>query len=79
VTTTSTELLRRQRRRQQSINGSILISLQVLLAVIILVPFLWMFSVSIKPVNEPFSIPPRLWPRLSKTENAFFPEFRAAS
>ena len=46
---------------------------------IILIPFLWMFSVSIKPNNEPFSIPPRLWPNnptFDNYKNAFYPEFR---
>lgn len=57
----------------------VLVMLQVLLAVIILVPFLWMFSVSIKPANEPFAIPVRLWPEnptFKNYENAFYPEFR---
>jgi ABC-type glycerol-3-phosphate transport system permease component len=77
--TTTTAYLRRQRRQQQVIKNSILIGLQVLLAVIILIPFLWMFSVSIKPANEPFSIPPRLWPQnptFENYKNAFYPEFR---
>jgi multiple sugar transport system permease protein/raffinose/stachyose/melibiose transport system permease protein len=75
----TTALWRRQRRRQQAVHSSILIGLQVLLAVIVLLPFLWMFSVSIKPVTEPFSIPPRLWPQqptLENYRNAFYPEFR---
>ena len=77
--TATTMAIRRQRMRRQVVRNGILIGLQVILAVIILVPFLWMFSVSIKPGNEPFSIPPRLWPHrptLDNYENAFYPEFR---
>jgi hypothetical protein len=39
---------------------------------------LWMFSVSIKPNNEPFAIPVRMWPHptFENYENAFYPEFR---
>ena len=46
---TTMAALHRQRRQQKLVRNSILIGLQVLLAVIILIPFLWMFSVSIKP------------------------------
>jgi len=79
MTTSTTALLRRQHRQQKLIRSAILIALQVILAVIILIPFLWMFSVSIKPSTEPFSIPPRLWPHnptFENYENAFYPEFR---
>jgi ABC-type glycerol-3-phosphate transport system permease component len=53
--------------------------LQLLLALIILLPFFWMFSVSIKPADEPFAIPVRLWPlnpTLDNYRNAFYPEFQ---
>ncbi|MCZ7541882.1 MAG: carbohydrate ABC transporter permease [Anaerolineae bacterium] len=76
---TTTAALRRQRRQQKLVRSGILIALQMLLAAIILVPFLWMFSVSIKPANEPFAIPVRLWPEnptFENYENAFYPEFR---
>lgn len=60
--------------------GRLLIGLgQVLLAVLILLPFFWMVSVSLKPGNEPFAIPARLWPENPTLENyvtAFRPEFR---
>jgi len=76
---TTTAMLRRQHKRQVWIRNSILIGLQLFLAIVILLPFLWMFSVSIKPNNEPFSIPPRLWPQhptFENYKNAFYPEFR---
>lgn len=53
--------------------------LQVALAVVILLPFFWMFSVSLKPATEPFAIPARLWPQHPTIDNyisAFRPEFR---
>ncbi len=46
---------------------------------IILLPFFWMVSVSLKPRNEPFAIPARLWPEHPTLDNyitAFRPEFR---
>jgi ABC-type glycerol-3-phosphate transport system permease component len=52
---------------------------QVLLALIILLPFFWMVSVSLKPGDEPFAIPANLWPENPTLENyvkAFRPEFR---
>ena len=52
---------------------------QVLLAVVILLPFFWMLSVSLKPTTEPFAIPARLWPdhpTLANYASAFRPEFR---
>jgi multiple sugar transport system permease protein/raffinose/stachyose/melibiose transport system permease protein len=52
---------------------------QVLLAVVILLPFFWMVSVSLKPGDEPFAIPANLWPDNPTLENyvtAFRPEFR---
>lgn len=54
-------------------------ALQLLLAAFVLVPFLWMVSVSLKPPSEPFAIPARLWPddpTLSNYAAAFRPEFR---
>jgi ABC-type glycerol-3-phosphate transport system permease component len=52
---------------------------QVVLALLILLPFFWMVSVSLKPGNEPFAIPANLWPENPTLENyvtAFRPEFR---
>ena len=45
----------------------------------ILLPFFWMVSVSLKPATEPFAIPARLWPQNPTLDNyvtAFRPEFR---
>jgi ABC-type glycerol-3-phosphate transport system permease component len=56
-----------------------LIILQIVIALFVLFPFLWMLSVSLKPANEPFAIPARLWPDHPTLENyvlAFRPEFR---
>jgi multiple sugar transport system permease protein/raffinose/stachyose/melibiose transport system permease protein len=53
--------------------------LQLLLAGVILLPFFWMVSVSLKPATEPFAIPARLWPQHPTLDNyltAFRPEFR---
>jgi ABC-type glycerol-3-phosphate transport system permease component len=53
---------------------------QIVLAVIILLPIFWMVSVSLKPGDEPFAIPARLWPDNPSLENyltAFRPEFKA--
>jgi multiple sugar transport system permease protein/raffinose/stachyose/melibiose transport system permease protein len=53
--------------------------LQVALAIVILLPFFWMVSVSLKPASEPFAIPARLWPEHPTLDNyvtAFRPEFR---
>ena len=52
---------------------------QIVLAVVILLPFFWMVSVSLKPATEPFAIPARLWPQNPTLDNyvsAFRPEFR---
>ena len=49
------------------------------LGLIILLPFFWMVSVSLKPATEPFAIPARLWPENPTLDNyvtAFRPEFR---
>jgi ABC-type glycerol-3-phosphate transport system permease component len=63
-----------------SISSRILLTLlQILLAGVILLPFFWMVSVSLKPAAEPFAIPARLWPQQPTLENyvtAFRPEFR---
>ena len=64
----------------QSRYGKLWLALgQVLLAVVILLPFFWMVSVSLKPGDEPFAIPANLWPDNPTLENyvtAFRPEFR---
>ena len=52
---------------------------QIILALIILLPFFWMVSVSLKPAGEPFAIPAKLWPDSPTLENyvtAFRPEFK---
>ncbi|MDP2574837.1 carbohydrate ABC transporter permease [Vibrio penaeicida] len=52
---------------------------QLLLALIILLPIFWMVSVSLKPSTEAFAIPAKLWPDSPTFENysnAFRPEFR---
>jgi multiple sugar transport system permease protein/raffinose/stachyose/melibiose transport system permease protein len=57
----------------------LLTMLQILLAGVILLPFFWMVSVSLKPATEPFAIPARLWPQHPTLDNyvtAFRPEFR---
>jgi ABC-type glycerol-3-phosphate transport system permease component len=64
---------------QKIAKTSVVIVLQLLLMAVILVPFFWMFSVSLKPATEPFAIPARLWPEnptLENYETAFRPEFR---
>lgn len=57
----------------------LLTMLNIVLALIILMPFFWMVSVSLKPAAEPFAIPARLWPENPTFDNyvtAFRPEFR---
>ena len=57
----------------------VLILCQIALAFFVLLPFFWMFSVSLKPATEPFAIPARLWPESPTLDNyvtAFRPEFR---
>ncbi|MEL6464258.1 MAG: carbohydrate ABC transporter permease [Pseudomonadota bacterium] len=57
----------------------LLIAAQLLLAIFVLLPFFWMFSVSLKPTTEPFAIPARMWPDAPTLDNyvtAFRPEFR---
>jgi ABC-type glycerol-3-phosphate transport system permease component len=56
-----------------------LVVLQIVVVVLVLFPFFWMISVSLKPAAEPFAIPARLWPDHPTLENyvlAFRPEFR---
>src|ERR1700754_2872160 len=56
-----------------------LVVLQIAVVVLVLFPFFWMISVSLKPATEPFAIPARLWPDHPTLENyvlAFRPEFR---
>ncbi len=68
----------REARQQKQLRQGILVALQVFVLVIVLVPFLWMVAVSIKPANEPFSIPARLWPdnpTLDNYREALYPEF----
>lgn len=65
--------------RQSRSTRPILIVLQILLAAVVLLPFFWMLSVSLKPPTEPFAIPARLWPDSPTIDNyitAFRPEFR---
>ena len=52
--------------------------LQALVVTLVLLPFFWMLSVSLKPATEPFAIPAELWPRRVTLENyvlALRPEF----
>lgn len=56
-----------------------LVVLQLVIAFLVLFPFFWMLSVSLKPGTEPFAIPAKLWPDQPTLENyvlAFRPEFR---
>lgn len=66
-------------KRQKIVTKLPLIALQLVLAFLVLFPFFWMISVSLKPAAEPFAIPARLWPDHPTLENyvlAFRPEFR---
>lgn len=52
---------------------------QILLAVLVSLPTIWMLGVSLKPANEPFSSPAQLWPdsmTLQNYRNAIRPEFQ---
>jgi ABC-type glycerol-3-phosphate transport system permease component len=54
-------------------------AINLLVAAVILLPFFWMVSVSLKPPTEAFAIPARLWPENPTIDNyvtAFRPEFR---
>lgn len=53
--------------------------LQIAVAALVLLPFFWMFSVSLKPGDEPFATPATLWPDRPTLENyalALRPEFQ---
>ncbi|MBV9222065.1 MAG: carbohydrate ABC transporter permease [Methylobacteriaceae bacterium] len=66
------------RRTDKSLRA-VLVVLQALLAIVVLLPFFWMVSVSLKPATEPFAIPARLWPEHPTFDNyltAFRPEFQ---
>lgn len=65
--------------RRKQVRQAGLFALNIVLGVIILLPFFWMVSVSLKPAAEPFAIPAKLWPDDPTLENyvtAFRPEFR---
>jgi multiple sugar transport system permease protein/raffinose/stachyose/melibiose transport system permease protein len=66
--------------RKSSFLGKVpLVVLQLVIAFLVLFPFFWMLSVSLKPGTEPFAIPAKLWPDHPTLENyvlAFRPEFR---
>jgi multiple sugar transport system permease protein/raffinose/stachyose/melibiose transport system permease protein len=75
----TTSAVHREAARLRTRRTAVLVVLQVLLAIIVLLPFFWMFSVSLKPNTEPFAIPARLWPENPTFENyqtAFRPEFQ---
>ena len=66
-------------RRSSLSRKAPLLVLQLIVALLVLFPFFWMFSVSLKPGAEPFAIPARLWPEHPTLDNyvqAFRPEFR---
>jgi len=72
------QALHRQAIRRKQTTKAILVALEILLAIIILLPFMWMFSVSVKPETEPFAIPARLWPinpTIDNYKTALYPEF----
>lgn len=58
----------------------VLVALQVLLVAAVVLPLLWMLSVSLKPEAEPFRIPVQLWPESPTLDNYLAslerPEFR---
>ncbi|MBD9650365.1 carbohydrate ABC transporter permease [Ensifer sp. ENS09] len=65
--------------KQTKSTRAFLMLMQLLLAAIVLLPFFWMLSVSLKPPTEPFAIPAKLWPdnpTLNNYVTAFRPEFR---
>lgn len=67
-----------RRRTPRRLTGYGAIILQLLFVVIILLPFAWMLSVSIKSNAEPFTIPARLWPIHPTFDNyraALYPAF----
>ncbi len=66
-------------RRAPLARKAALVAAELAVAAFVLVPFFWMVSVSLKPPDEPFAIPARLWPQDPTFENyiaAFRPEFR---
>lgn len=66
-------------RRRSRFNRILLLLLQLSVAFVVLLPFFWMLSVSLKPSTEPFAIPAELWPREPTFENYFLalrPEFQ---
>lgn len=65
--------------KRRPVRTLLLVILQLLVLAITLLPFFWMFSVSLKPASEPFAVPARLWPEnptLANYRTAFQPEFR---
>ncbi len=65
--------------RRRTLSKVPLVVLQLAVAALVLFPFFWMFSMSLKPATEPFAIPARMWPEAPTLENyvlAFRPEFR---
>jgi ABC-type glycerol-3-phosphate transport system permease component len=67
------------RKRSPLVRKAPPVAFQIAIAFLVLFPFFWMFSVSLKPATEPFAIPARLWPDHVTLENyaaAFRPEFR---
>lgn len=66
-------------RPRSTLGRVLLLALQIGVAALVLLPFFWMFSVSLKPANEPFAIPAELWPREPTFDNyilALRPEFQ---
>ncbi len=66
-------------RRQRLLGRAGMLLFQLFLAIIVLLPFFWMVSISLKPPGEPFAIPARLWPdepTLANYVTAFQPEFQ---
>jgi ABC-type glycerol-3-phosphate transport system permease component len=66
-------------RPRSTLGRAGLLALQLVVAALVLLPFFWMFSVSLKPANEPFAIPAELWPRSPTFDNyilALRPEFQ---
>ncbi len=67
------------RRARSPLGRILLFALQIAVAALVLLPFFWMFSVSLKPATEPFAIPAELWPRSPTFDNyilALRPEFQ---
>lgn len=66
-------------RKRSRLARGLLLALQLAVTVLVLLPFFWMFSVSLKPATEPFAIPAELWPHAPTWENyilALRPEFQ---